>query len=71
MEEGISEEFSSALNDGARMERLRRRIMEGLIELQKIRINEDWEGRNVYMSGIIGWDADGKPESAPGIFRLN
>ena len=30
-----------------------------------------WEGRNVYMSGVIEWYGPGAPQYAPGTFRIN
>lgn len=31
----------------------------------------DWMGRRVHMAGLILWKADGWPEAAPGMLRLN
>ena len=30
-----------------------------------------WEGRNVYMSGVIEWYGPGEPHYASGTFRIN
>jgi hypothetical protein len=47
LDEDISKEFTTALNDGVRVDKLRRRIVEGLIELQKIQIKSIAQGQVV------------------------
>jgi hypothetical protein len=82
LDEGISKEFSTSLNDGVRVDRLRRRIVEGLIELQKMQIRSIAQGQVVasllegrktiaeLVEAIYGYTSD-SPEYNAGYMKIS